>query len=95
MQPAGIALATLPVAVIKYLSRSNQPLPGKEGIIDGPHGEKAWWKEWVAPGHNASAAEKLGIMNAGAQLPFSILFRPQPLRWCCPHSGWVFPSQLT
>lgn len=42
-------------------------------------------------------ARKWRVKNTGAQqLMFLILFSlgPQPMGWCQPHSGWVFPLQL-
>lgn len=58
--------------------------------------EETWQQEHEVVGHTASAVKGKGEMNAGTQLTVSFFnLGLHPKVWCCSHSGWVIPSQLT
>lgn len=55
------------------------------------------WSLRLSIDHGPSAVRKQREMDMDAQLTFSALWSPgpQPMGWCCPHLGRIFPSQVT
>lgn len=58
---------------------------------------KVWLlQEHEAMGEIASAGSRdHGMLVPSWLSPFCSVWASQSMRWCCPHSRWVFPPELT
>lgn len=88
------------MAEAKYPAKTTY---GRKGWSGGHNSRKqslvvgeAWCQENEPASHTVSKAKKHQVINSGTPgFLFSPYNEPQSMGWCCAHSGWVFPRQLT